>query len=147
MSENVKTDEKKVMLVKNAEDGKISAVRGIGREGDLQTESPAAVNIADLLNVNTNDPTEEADLKKSLWGRPLYSVDTPSCLTEPCFHAVAGIQEINEQAHPTRQQQHDRRQPFGRSGQIFLEQIDYRINRQSDADQIQNQSHNIIFFQ
>ena len=64
MSENVKTDEKKVMLVKNAEDGKIGAVRGIGREGDLQTESPAAVNIADLLHANTNDPVVEAFLEK-----------------------------------------------------------------------------------
>lgn len=64
MSENVKNDEKKVMLVKSAEDGKIRAVRGIGREGDLQTEDPAAVNIADLLNVNTNDPAIEAFLKK-----------------------------------------------------------------------------------
>lgn len=66
MDEQIKNDEKRVMLVKEARDGKLKAVREIDPEGNARTVAPTAGNVAGLLNVNTNDPALEAFLAKFL---------------------------------------------------------------------------------
>lgn len=64
MDEKVKGDEKQVMLVKEAGDGKLKAVKEIDPEGNIKTVEPTQANLANLLNVNTNDPAVEAFFKK-----------------------------------------------------------------------------------
>ncbi len=68
MDEKVKTDEKRVMLVKEAKDGKMKAVKEIDPEGNLKTVDPSQANLANLLNVNTNDPAAEAFFRKFMEG-------------------------------------------------------------------------------
>ena len=53
MDENVKNDAKQVMLVQNADDGRLQAVTGVDRDGNIQTADPTDQNVASLLNVNT----------------------------------------------------------------------------------------------
>jgi len=64
MDEKVKDDEKKVILVKDAKDDKLKAVRGVDKEGKPRMVEPTENNLADLLAVNTNDPALEAFFKK-----------------------------------------------------------------------------------
>ena len=64
MDENVKNDAKQVMLVQNADDGRLQAVTGVDRDGNIQTADPTDQNVASLLNVNTQDSS------KSSWNRP-----------------------------------------------------------------------------
>ena len=68
MDEKVKTDEKRVMLVKEAKDGKMKAVKEIDPEGNLKTVDPTQANLANLLSVNTNDPAVEAFFRKFMEG-------------------------------------------------------------------------------
>ncbi|MGG6497592.1 UNVERIFIED_CONTAM: hypothetical protein NY603_32190, partial [Bacteroidetes bacterium 56_B9] len=51
MDENVKNDAKQVMLVQNADDGRLQAVTGVDRDGNIQTADPTDQNVASLLNV------------------------------------------------------------------------------------------------
>ena len=64
MDEKAKDDEKKVILVKDAKDDKLKAVRGVDKEGKPKMVEPTENNLADLLAVNTNDPALEAFFKK-----------------------------------------------------------------------------------
>ena len=64
MDENVKNDAKQVMLVQNADDGRLQAVTGVDRDGNIQTADPTDQNVASLLNVNTQDSALEAFFKK-----------------------------------------------------------------------------------
>ena len=64
MDENVKNDAKQVMLVQNADDGRLQAVTGVDRDGNIQTTDPTDQNVASLLNVNTQDSALEAFFKK-----------------------------------------------------------------------------------
>lgn len=66
MDEKKKKDEKKVMLVKDASDGKLKAVTNVDKDGNIQTIDPTESNIASLLNVNTQDSVLEAFFKKML---------------------------------------------------------------------------------
>ena len=54
MDENVKNDAKQVMLVQNADDGRLQAVTGVDQDGNIQTADPTDQNVASLLNVNTH---------------------------------------------------------------------------------------------
>ena len=66
MDEKLKKDEKKVMLVKDASDGKLKAVTNVDKKGNIQTVDPTESNMASLLNVNTQDSALEAFFKKML---------------------------------------------------------------------------------
>lgn len=77
MNEELKNDEKKVMLVQEAsgkrkavtqaeEDGNLKAVTAIDKKGNLKTTDPNEESMAKLLNVNTNDSFLEAFYKKFL---------------------------------------------------------------------------------
>ena len=66
MDEKLENDAKKVMLVQQAADGKIKAVTGMEQDGNIQTADPTEKNLANLLNVNTQDSALEAFLKKFL---------------------------------------------------------------------------------
>ena len=48
------------MLVQNADDGRLQAVTGVDRDGNIQTDDPTDQNVASLLNVNTQDSALEA---------------------------------------------------------------------------------------
>ena len=50
MDENVKNDAKQVMLVQNADDGRLQAVTGVDQDGNIQTADPTDQNVASLLN-------------------------------------------------------------------------------------------------
>ena len=52
------------MLVQNADDGRLQAVTGVDRDGNIQTADPTDQNVASLLNVNTQDSALEAFFKK-----------------------------------------------------------------------------------
>lgn len=69
MDENVKNDAKQVMLVQNADDGRLQAVTSVDQDGNIQTADPTDQNVASLLNVNTQDSALEAFFKSS-WNRP-----------------------------------------------------------------------------
>ena len=69
MDENVKNDAKQVMLVQNADDGRLQAVTGVDRDGNIQTADPTDQNVASLLNVNTQDSASKPSSKSS-WNRP-----------------------------------------------------------------------------
>ena len=64
MNETVKNDEKKVMLVEDAKDGKLKAVTDVDKDGNVKTVEPADNNIGSLLHVNTSDSAVEAFFKK-----------------------------------------------------------------------------------
>ena len=64
MDEKLKNDAKKVMLVQQAGDGKIKAVTDIDKKGKIKVTDPTEQNLANLLNVNTNDSVLEAFYKK-----------------------------------------------------------------------------------
>ncbi len=52
------------MLVQEAEDGRIRAVTGMDSVGNLYTVEPTQQNVADLLNINTQDSALETFFKK-----------------------------------------------------------------------------------
>lgn len=64
MDEKISNDEKKVLLVKDAKDGKLKAVTGMDEKGNIQTTEPKAKNKNSFLNVNTNESFLEAFFKK-----------------------------------------------------------------------------------
>lgn len=66
MDEKSKKGEKKVMLVKDASDGKLKAVTNVDKDGNIQTVDPTESNLAALLNVNTQDSALEAFFKKMM---------------------------------------------------------------------------------
>lgn len=69
MDENVKKDEKKLMLVREAEDGrqgKLKAVTEMDDDGNVLTVDPTSSNLAKLFDVNTNESALEAFFKKFL---------------------------------------------------------------------------------
>lgn len=47
MDENVKNDAKQVMLVQNADDGRLQAVTGVDRDGNIQTADPTDQNVVE----------------------------------------------------------------------------------------------------
>ena len=75
MDENVKNDAKQVMLVQNADDGRLQAVTGVDQDGNIQTADPTDQNVASLLNVNTQDSALEAFFKKFM--EQAQNVSTP----------------------------------------------------------------------
>lgn len=64
MDEKISNDEKKVLLVKDAKDGKVKAVTGMDEKGNIRTTDPKAENLSSFLNVNTNESFLEAFFKK-----------------------------------------------------------------------------------
>lgn len=68
MDENVRNDAKQVMLVQQADDGRLQAVSGMDENGNIRTVSPSGDNIMSLLNVSTLDSPLEAFFKK-FWSK------------------------------------------------------------------------------
>lgn len=64
MDERISNDDKKVLLVKDANDGKIKAVTGMDEKGNIQTAEPTAKNQSNIFTVNTNEAMLEAFFKK-----------------------------------------------------------------------------------
>ena len=64
MDEKQTNEAKQVMLVQQADDGRIRAVAGMDSVGNLHTVEPTQQNVADLLNVNTQDSALETFFKK-----------------------------------------------------------------------------------
>ncbi|HBL74289.1 MAG: hypothetical protein A2W90_18215 [Bacteroidetes bacterium GWF2_42_66] len=64
MDEKISTDDKKVLLVKDANDGKVKAVTCMDEKGIIQTEEPTAKNQRSLFAVNTNEAMLETFFKK-----------------------------------------------------------------------------------
>jgi hypothetical protein len=64
MDENISNDDKKVLLVKEVKDGKLKAVTGMDKKGNIQTGEPTAKNQNSLFAVNTNEAMLEAFFKK-----------------------------------------------------------------------------------
>lgn len=64
MDEKISNDNKKVLLVKEANGGKVKAVTGMDEKGAIQTEEPTAKNQNSLFAVNTNEAMLEAFFKK-----------------------------------------------------------------------------------
>ena len=48
MDENVKNDAKQVMLVQNADDGRLQAVTGVDRDGNIQTADRSEEHTSEL---------------------------------------------------------------------------------------------------
>ena len=69
MDEKLKTDEKRVMLVRKAAEGnqgKLKAVTEMDDDGNVLTVDPTASNLAGLFDVNTNESALEAFFRKFL---------------------------------------------------------------------------------
>ena len=66
MDEKLKNDARKIMLVQQPGDGQIKAVTAIDKKGKIKVTDPTEQNIANLLNVNTQDSALEAFFKKFL---------------------------------------------------------------------------------
>ncbi|SHE49857.1 Protein of unknown function [Mariniphaga anaerophila] len=64
MDEKISNDDKKVLLVKDANDGKVKAVTGMDEKGNIRTEEPTANNQNSLFAVNTNEAMLETFFKK-----------------------------------------------------------------------------------
>jgi len=64
MDEKISNDDKKVLLVKDANDGKVKAVTGMDEKGHIQTDEPTAKNQNNLFAVNTNESMLETFFKK-----------------------------------------------------------------------------------
>lgn len=64
MDEKQTNDAKQVMLVQQADDGRIRAVTGMDSVGNLHTVEPIEQNVSNLLNVNTQDAALETFFKK-----------------------------------------------------------------------------------
>lgn len=64
MDEKLKNDAKKFMLVQEAADGKVKAVTGVDRKGNISTTDPTQQNVSDMLNVYTQESALEAFFKK-----------------------------------------------------------------------------------
>ncbi len=64
MDEKQTNDAKQVMLVQQADDGRIRAVTGVDSVGNLHTVEPTQQNVSNLLNVNTQDAALETFFKK-----------------------------------------------------------------------------------
>jgi hypothetical protein len=64
MDEKISNDDKKVLLVKDANDGKVKAVTGMDEKGNIQTAEPTVKNQSNLFAVNTNEAMLEAFFKK-----------------------------------------------------------------------------------
>lgn len=64
MDENVKVNDKEVMLVAVAKDGTLKGVTDVDKEGNLETTTPTKESISSLFQVNTNDSGLEAFFKK-----------------------------------------------------------------------------------
>lgn len=73
MDEKLKNDAKKVMLVQDAKSGNVKAVTNVDKDGNIQTTDPTQQNIANMLDVNTNDSFLEAFFKKLM-----QEADNPS---------------------------------------------------------------------
>ena len=66
MDKKVDAEQKQYMLLRQVKDGKVKAVKNIDTKGNPTTVDPTEGNIADLLNVNTQDSFLEAFFKKFL---------------------------------------------------------------------------------
>jgi hypothetical protein len=64
MDEKISTDDKKVLLVKDAKDGNVKAVTSMDEKGNIQAEEPTAKNQNSLFAVNTNEAMLETFFKK-----------------------------------------------------------------------------------
>ena len=64
MDEKLKNDGKKVMLVQEAENGRVQGVTNIDKKGNIRTDALSENNMSNLFNVNTNDSALEAFFKK-----------------------------------------------------------------------------------
>ncbi len=64
MDEKISNDDKKVLLVKEAKDGKVKAVTGMDEKGNIQATEPTAKNQNSLFAVNTNEAMLETFFKK-----------------------------------------------------------------------------------
>ncbi len=64
IDEKQTNDAKQVMLVQQADDGRIRAVTGVDSVGNLHTVEPTQQNVSNLLNVNTQDAALETFFKK-----------------------------------------------------------------------------------
>lgn len=64
MDEKQTNDAKQVMLVQQADDGRVRAVTGMDSVGNLHTVEPIQQNVSNLLNVNTQDAALETFFKK-----------------------------------------------------------------------------------
>ena len=88
MDENISSDDKNVLLVKEVKDGKLKAVTGMDKKGNIQTGEPTAKNQNSLFAVNTN----EAMLAISVRFVPVISelfVPVISVQTVPLFNKMA----------------------------------------------------------
>ncbi|MDR3060211.1 MAG: hypothetical protein LBU84_18980 [Prevotella sp.] len=68
MNENLKDNERQVMLVADPKDANAPAVTSVDKEDSIQTITPTQENMSNLLSVNTNDYGLEAFFK-NLWNR------------------------------------------------------------------------------
>ena len=64
MDEKISNDDKKVLLVKDANDGKVKAVTGMDEKGNIRTAEPTAKSQNSLFAVNTNEAMLETFFKK-----------------------------------------------------------------------------------
>jgi hypothetical protein len=64
MDEKISNDDKKVLLVKEANGSKVKAVTSMDEKGNIQTEEPSTKNQSNLFAVNMNEPMLEAFFKK-----------------------------------------------------------------------------------
>lgn len=73
MNENLKDNERQVMLVADPKDANAPAVTSVDKEDSIQTITPTQENMSNLLSVNTNDYGLEAFFKKIM-----EQVDNPA---------------------------------------------------------------------
>lgn len=66
MDENLKNDEKNIMLVKEVDSGKVKAITNVDEKGNAKTVEPAEANLSNLFNVNTNESFIEAFFRKMM---------------------------------------------------------------------------------
>ena len=57
-------NDKKIMLVQAANDGRVKGVTDVDKDGNIQTADVSQGNVSNLLNVNTQDSALEAFFKK-----------------------------------------------------------------------------------
>ena len=138
MDEKKTNDAKQVMLVQQADDGRIRAVTGMDSVGNLHTVEPTRQNMSNLLNVNTQDSVLETFFKKFMQEAENPSHTGIFIMTENALDKLIRIDfdpEIleNYRVDPATQAQEQRFEPLDTS-KIDLDDLAKKGIRMEDIE-------------
>lgn len=138
MDEKKTNDAKQVMLVQQADDGRIRAITGMDSVGNLHTVEPTRQNMSNLLNVNTQDSVLETFFKKFMQEAENPSHTGIFIMTENALDKLIRIDfdpEIleNYRVDPATQAQEQRFEPLDTS-KIDLDDLAKKGIRMEDIE-------------